>query len=125
MNRTSKSVNGRAVVVEGQREAERLAKVRAPLVVTTHHRRARFQALFDAAPGVGADMQADRLLKALRGGPMTSFQARQYLDIACPASRIHTLRHERGIDILCTYVRQASTCGTVHVLGSYSIAGRP
>ena len=124
-SRASKTADSRTAVVERQRQAERTAKMDSPLITTSARCRKRFQAILKAAPGITADTQADRLLKAMRGGAVTSFQARDDLDIVSPASRVHTLRHVHGINILCSYVRQASACGTVHTIGSYSIIREP
>ena len=122
---SNKAGDSRAAVVERQRQTERTAKIDAPLVTTSARCRKRFAAILKAAPGITSDTQADRFLRAMCGGPVTSFQARDCLGIASPASRVHALRHERGVSILCSYVRQASACGTVHTIGSYSIVREP
>ena len=44
-------------------------------------------------------VQRQRLLKALRKGPISTIQARDELEILMPAARIHELRHKLGIAI--------------------------
>jgi hypothetical protein len=69
-------------------------------------------------PGAGGDTQARRLLRALRTGPITSQEARHYLDVIHPAGRIKTLR-DQGHVIDTRWVLQLSACGRPHRVGEY------
>jgi hypothetical protein len=115
-----KPVDSRTTVIERQREAECLAKLTAKTVHTSPARRDRLLALLDATPGAGADTQAERMLRALRDGPITSHEARQFLDVIHPAGRIKSLRDE-GHDILTGWVIQTSACGKPHRIGRWSL----
>jgi hypothetical protein len=113
-------IDGRTSMVERQREADRLAKLHAPLVRTPPLRRAHLLSLLREAPGAGADTQADRVLRALLRGPATTHELRQHLDIASPAARIFVLR-QRGHHIATRWVSQASFAGKLHRWVEYSL----
>jgi len=108
-----RSENSRAAVIANQIAAERLAKINAPTVTTSAARKARLLALLNDAPGVSADTQADRLLRALLTGTISTVECRQYLDIACPSARVIELR-DRGHQISTRWIVQASAAGRLH-----------
>ncbi|MEQ1686524.1 MAG: helix-turn-helix domain-containing protein [Burkholderiaceae bacterium] len=112
-----KARDSRTTVIERQREAER----HPPLVNTSPQRRARLLALHSETPGNDAETQAERLLRALRGGPVTTHEARHYLDIMSPASRVHFLLHSHGHDIQMRLVMQALVLGKVHRIAEYTL----
>ncbi|MDE2398355.1 MAG: hypothetical protein KGM91_23220 [Burkholderiales bacterium] len=73
-------------------------------------------------PGCGTDTQADRLLRALRTGPVTTHEARQYLDLPCPASRVLALR-QRGYEFEKRWIVQAGPAGWFHKYVEYRLTG--
>jgi len=78
---TATATDSRTIVIQRQIEAERIAKRRAPLVSTPPDRAARLATILHEAPGADGDTQRDRLARALHGGPITSHEARHYLDV--------------------------------------------
>lgn len=112
--------DSRAVVADRQRQRERREKLRAPLVSTSAERRARLLTLVADAPSANADTQAARLLSALQGGPITTREARDYLDIPCPAARVLTLR-ERGHAVVTLWAVQLTSCGRPHRFAQYAL----
>lgn len=115
----------RTVVVERQREKDRLAaliaKREAPLVVTSPARRAQLLACCSDMPGNSAGTQADRLMRALCSGPCTTFEARHYLEIMSPASRVYSLIHDDGCEIQMRLVKQESARGVEHTIAQYQL----
>ena len=114
---TKKPLDSRTLVIQRQVEAERVAKRRAPLVSTPPDRRARLMAILRADPGADGGTQADRMLLALRGGPITSHEARQHLDVIHPAGRVLALRGD-GHEVMTRWVVQLSACGRPRSLRS-------
>jgi hypothetical protein len=108
----------REYVVQRQRIKDKIAKLKAPFHATPAERRARLLRLLREDPGAGGDTQARRLLRALRTGPITSQEARHYLDVIHPAGRIKTLR-DQGHVIDTRWVLQLSACGRPHRVGEY------
>jgi hypothetical protein len=115
---TKKPMGSRTIVIE--REAERLAKLNARTVNTSPARRARLMALLATVPGTSADTQVERMLRALRGGPITSHEARHYLDVIHPAGRVKSLR-DSDYEIVTRWVVQLSACGRPHRIGEWSL----
>lgn len=68
---------------------------------------------------LSAHAQRNRLISALRVGPVTTIEARRELDILMPAARVHELRHRYGFDIQMTRIRQSTECGTFHSVAQY------
>lgn len=108
----------RESVAQRQRVKDKAAKLKPPFHATPAERRARLLRLLREDPGAGGDTQARRLLRALRTGPITSHEARHYLDVIHPAGRIKTLR-EQGYIIDTRWVLQLSACGRPHRVGEY------
>lgn len=69
-----------------------------------------------------AEAQRLRLLNALRGGPVTTLQARAELDVMHPAARVMELREE-GLRIFTAWAREPSPCGRLHRVARYVLAG--
>ena len=113
-------MDSRTIVIEHEREADRLAKLNARTVNTSPARRARLMALLAAVPGTGSDTQAGRMLRALRSGPITSHEARQFLDVIHPAGRVKSLR-DSDYEIVTRWVVQLSACGSPHRIGEWSL----
>ena len=68
---------------------------------------------------LSAEAQRKRLIDALRCGPVTTIEARRYLDILMPAARVHELKHRHGYDIRTVRVRQETECGKLHSVAKY------
>ena len=62
--------------------------------------------------------QRNRLLDALRCGPITTVEARRNLDIMMPASRIFELR-EDGFQIETVWVWQVTDANNAHRVARY------
>ncbi len=65
-----------------------------------------------------AAAQRQRLLQALRLGPVTTLQARAELDVLHPGGRVMELRRQ-GYRIATIRVREATDCGRVHNVARY------
>lgn len=64
--------------------------------------------------------QCRRLLAYLKKhGSISTPQARHDLDIVMPAPRIHTLRHEQGLNIVTAWVEEINPGGGVHRFANY------
>lgn len=118
---TKKARDSRTVVADMEREKDRAAKRRAPLVSTPPDRRLRLVAILRADPSADGGTQADRMLRALQGGPITSHEARHYLDVIHPAGRVLALRGD-GHEVMTRWVVQLSACGRPHRIGEYMLA---
>ncbi len=66
------------------------------------------------------EAQELRLLKRLISRPVTTFDARKYLDIPHPAGRVLGLR-QKGYDIEMVMVDDYSQAGRVHRVALYSL----
>lgn len=67
--------------------------------------------------------QRQRILRALRAGPVSTIQARRNLDILCPAARVLELRRA-GYRIKTVWVWERTDCGKSHRVGLYVLARR-
>lgn len=65
-----------------------------------------------------AHAQRQRLLQALRCGPVTTLQARAELDILNPACRVLELRRQ-GHEIATVRVHEATDAGRLHNVAQY------
>lgn len=66
--------------------------------------------------------QRQRILRALRAGPVSTIQARRNLDILHPAGRVRELRLI-GHRINTVWTHETTDCGKVHRVGLY-VMGR-
>jgi len=68
--------------------------------------------------------QRQRLLEALRGGPVTTIGARRDLAVMHPAMRVHELRL-MGHEIDLAWSRESDELGVVHRQGLYLLRSKP
>jgi hypothetical protein len=61
------------------------------------------------------------LLQELRKGPVTTYQARQELDIYYPPARVHELRWGEGHNIATKWEIVATAEGNKHRVGVYAL----
>ncbi|WP_024304115.1 helix-turn-helix domain-containing protein [Pseudogulbenkiania sp. MAI-1] len=69
-------------------------------------------------PDPSAEAQRQRLLVALRQGPVTTLQARRLHDVLHPAARVQELR-ERGNRIITCWVTDNTSEGRPHRVAKY------
>jgi hypothetical protein len=72
----------------------------------------------ESKPISSAAAQRQRILKWLASAPLTTLQARHYLDILHPAGRIMELR-KRGHKIQMVWVDDISESGKFHRVAKY------
>jgi len=72
--------------------------------------------------GNSSTAQCHRLLSALRRAPITTFQARQLLDIAHPAGRVQALR-DAGYHIVTHWCDDVSQASRRHHVARYVLMG--
>jgi len=65
-----------------------------------------------------AAAQRQRILRALRAGPVSTITARSTLDILCPAARVLELRRA-GYRIKTVWVWERTDCGKSHRVALY------
>lgn len=75
--------------------------------------------LSEAMPGTAGANQASRLLEALKHGPITTNEARRFLDVFDPAARVRDLRHKRGHEIVTHRTLSITEQGVPHRVGLY------
>jgi hypothetical protein len=63
--------------------------------------------------------QRNRLLDALRCGPITTIEARRNIDIMMPGTRVFELRHRFGHPIEKIWVWQETESGKPHRVAQY------
>jgi len=68
-----------------------------------------------------AKAQRERLLMALRSGPVTTLEARSLLDILMPATRVHELRHGQGLNIRADWILRPTESGQLHRVAIYTL----
>ena len=74
---------------------------------------AHYATLLNLYPGNSADMQRTRLHLALQHAPITTYEARKYLDIYHPNARKHELV-KLGLRIDTLRIAQQTDAGTIH-----------
>ncbi len=82
---------------------------------------AKVQLLFsirDKYKGETGATHAKRMLDALRLGPLSTFEARRYLDVPHPAGRVQELR-EAGHEIDTVRLSERSEVGRPHIIALY------
>lgn len=65
--------------------------------------------------------QTARLLEALRYGPITTNEARRFLDVFDPAARVRDLRHKMGFEIETLWQNSVTEQGISHRVGLYCL----
>jgi len=88
---------------------------------TSPEKRAMLIALREYMRGNDTDTQELRLFAALQYGPITTNEARRYLDVYHPPGRVMSLRR-RGRPIQTHRVRQRTEAGPLHTVGLYVLA---
>jgi hypothetical protein len=81
---------------------------------------AALMAIRDSMPGSSAAAQEDRLEKALRRWPLTTFEMSRWLDLYDPRARIQGLRLA-GHQILRAWVVIETDCGQRHRVGRFTM----
>ena len=66
-----------------------------------------------------ASSQRERILAALRQGPVTTIFARRDLDIMMPTTRVHELRHREGCNIHTHWAHRPTDAGVLHRVAEY------
>ena len=117
-------LDSRTAVVLAAVEAERAAKANAKLTGTPPEKIARLRELLKTAPGTDADTQRDRVLKALQGGPVSTHELRQFLDVVHPPGRVLVLRDD-GFEIATDWCVQTTASGHRHRFGVYRLIAAP
>lgn len=72
----------------------------------------------DQHAGNDAATQERRIFDALQSWPVSTLEARRYLDVLHPAARVLSLRQE-GIEILTVWTNQVTECGKPHRVAKY------
>jgi hypothetical protein len=83
-------------------------------------RRALLETIASEYPGNSAEAQRERILSALADGPLTTIEARRWLDCPHPAQRVLELR-AMGAEILTHWTHAASECGNLHRFARYAL----
>lgn len=81
-------------------------------------RKALLQQISDDYPGNDTDSQRLRILVALLSGPLSTLEARRFLDVMHPAQRVLELR-DAGKDIATHWATEAAEAGTLHRVARY------
>ena len=101
-----------------QREKDRLAFLQAPVEATTPSRRTQLLRLLREMRGQDADLQRLRVQRAIETGPLTTHEARTYLDVLAPAARVFELR-QAGEQIDTVWCWQVTGAGKLHRVAKY------
>jgi hypothetical protein len=111
----------RAAVVAMQRNADRVAYVNAPVEATTPTRRAKLLKLLREVGGHDNDRQRLRVQRAIESGPLTTHEARAFLDVLSPAARVFELR-QLGEQIDTVWCWQITGAGNLHRVSTWKHA---
>lgn len=90
----------------------------APQAATSEAKRAVLLAIREQYKHDSCDNQRRRMLEALRHFPISTFEARRYLDVMHPAGRVQELR-ELGHDITTLRLSEPSEVGKPHCIAVY------
>lgn len=83
------------------------------IAATSQVKHAHFTMLLNLYAGNDISIQRRRLYLALQFAPVTTFEARKYLDVIAPAQRIKEMR-ESGMTIDTFLVNVVTDAGVVH-----------
>jgi hypothetical protein len=86
-------------------------------------RRTLLEVIASEHPGNSAEAQRERILSALTDGPLTTIEARRWLDCPHPAQRVLELR-DMGEEILTYWTTAASECGNLHRFARYVLIAK-
>ncbi len=93
---------------------KRKAAVRVQTIAATSQiKRKHFTMLLNRHAGNDVSIQHTRLYLALKFAPVTTVEARKYLDVIAPAPRIKEMR-ESGINIKTLLVNVETDAGIIH-----------
>lgn len=67
--------------------------------------------------------QRNRIMEALRHGPLSTIDAVRHLDIIRPAARISELRHKHGEPIETQWTKELTEAGELHRVALYVKGG--
>ena len=98
----------------------------APLAGTNEAKVDLLNSIREQYRGDGRSQQCMRLLEALRHFPVSTFEARRYLDVMHPAGRVQELR-DQGHEIDTLRLSEPSDVGRPHCIAVYVLrkeAGR-
>ena len=79
---------------------------------------ARLKTIAAESPGNDVERQRDRVLAALQEGPLSTVEARRWLDVMHPAMRVLELR-AIGLRIDTVWSLEPTECGRLHRMGRY------
>ncbi len=83
----------------------------------------RLQAIAQQNPGEAADTQRERIYAALQIGPLSTVQARRWLDVMHPAQRVLELRN-LGAQIDTVWGVEPTECGRLHRMAQYVLVSK-
>ena len=78
----------------------------------------RLKTIAAESPGNDVERQRDRVLAALQEGPLSTVEARRWLDVMHPAMRVLELR-AIGLRIDTVWSVEPTECGRLHRMGRY------
>lgn len=81
---------------------------------------ARLKTIAAESPGNDVERQRDRVLAALQEGPLSTVEARRWLDVMHPAMRVLELR-AIGLRIDTVWSLEPTECGRLHRMGRYHL----
>jgi hypothetical protein len=84
----------------------------------TAKKEAALKAIRDEFRGTATDTQCKRLLAALRGSAITTFEASRFLDVYHPAGRVKDLRND-GHQITTLRQQVRTEANVRHIVGLY------
>jgi hypothetical protein len=90
-----------------------------PVYQTSQAKRRFLEKLARTMPGNAGFTQCQRLLEALRKHPISTAEARRFMDVYDPASRIRDLRHKHGVEVDTHWWRGVTEQGVSHRIGRY------
>lgn len=93
-------------------------KERAPQAATGEAKAEQLESIREKYKGETSATHARRILDALRLGPLSTFEARRYLDVPHPAGRVQELR-DRGNEIDTLRMSERSEVGRPHCIALY------
>lgn len=79
---------------------------------------ARLKTIAADLPGNDVETQRERILTALQEGPVSTVEARRWLDVMHPAMRVLELRNS-GLSIDTVWSIEPTECGRLHRMARY------
>ena len=106
-NRTSPVLVAQSIIA---RDPDQSAAWVGDLYTTLPARAAALQRIFEQSGSTATNTQLGRLLTALRTGPLTTLEARRYLDVLAVSARMCDLQ-DAGHRIVAGWIKQCSDLG--------------